>query len=71
MPQRKTLDQLTIEAKKQVKTAWKGTSMKNDLLSKPGILKPKLLNPWEMAAALQSERANTKNFLSKFYLKCN
>ena len=67
MPVRKNLEQLTIEAKAQVKTAWKGTSMKNDLFTKPGILKPKLLNPWEMAAALQSERANTKNFLSKSF----
>ena len=52
VPRRKTLDELTLEAKRQVKDPWRGTSMKNDFISQAPILRPKLLNPWEMAAAL-------------------
>ena len=65
VPRRKTLEELHAEAKERVKDPWRGTSMKNDYLSKAPILRPKLLNPWEMAAALGADRAATKNFLSK------
>ena len=37
---------------------------------KAPIMKPKLLNPWELAQAVGTEKAHTKFFFSKFIF-CN
>ena len=65
MPRRKTKDELTNEAKSNVKASWRDSGVANDFFSKVPAMKPKLLNPWELAAASAPEKASTKFFFSK------
>lgn len=65
VPRRKTKDELTNEAKSNVKASWRDSGVANDFFSKVPAMKPKLLNPWELAAASAPEKASTKFFFSK------
>lgn len=54
LPNPRTPEQLLIEAR--FKARWRGSGSQNEEFSRPSILPPKVLSPWEQERALAPER---------------